>query len=73
MQIRMLRLLKEKYFVLNKFQLILLCLTLPKMKKVVTKYVVCYSNNKCFKGWILEIIIKSWPMYQTLVINVHAA
>ena len=44
MQIRMLQLLKEKYFVSNKFQLILLILIVPKMKKVITKYVVCYSN-----------------------------
>ena len=29
----------------NQFQLILLGLIVPKMKKVVTKYVVCYSNN----------------------------
>ena len=41
----------NKYFVqvINEFQLILLCLIVPKMKKVVTKYVVCYSNYKCFK------------------------
>ena len=32
MQIRMLRLTKEKYFLFfNKFQLILLCLIVPKM------------------------------------------
>ena len=36
MQIRMFRLLKEKYLVFNKFQLILLCLIVPKMKKVIT-------------------------------------
>ena len=29
----------------NKFQLILLCLIVPKIKKIVTKYVVCYSNE----------------------------
>ena len=45
MQIRMLQLLKEKDFVFNKFQLILLRLIVTKMKKVITKYVVCYSNN----------------------------
>ena len=28
------------------------------MKGNVTKYVVCYSNDKCFKGYILEINIK---------------
>ena len=50
MQIRMLGLLKEKYFVFNKFQLILLCLIVLKMKKVVTKYVVCKSNNLVLKG-----------------------
>ena len=37
MQIRMLRPLKEKYLFFNKFQLILLCLIVPKMKKIVTK------------------------------------
>ena len=46
MQIRMLGLLKEKYFDFQyKFQLILLCLIVTEMKKVVTKYVVCYSNK----------------------------
>ena len=29
----------------NKFHLILFCLFVSKMKKIVTKYVVCYSNN----------------------------
>ena len=33
----------------NKFHLILFCLFVSKMKKIVTKYVVCYSNNKCLK------------------------
>ena len=28
------------------------------MKKIVTKYVVCYSNKKRFNGSILEINIK---------------
>ena len=36
MQIRMLRLLKEKYLFFNKFQLILLFLIVAKMKKGVT-------------------------------------
>ena len=69
MQIRMLRLLKEKFF--SKFQLILLCLIVPKVKKDITKYIVCYNNNKRLKGLILEIIIKPWPMYQNIVVNVH--
>ena len=43
MQIRMLRLLKEKYFVLVSVNFAIL--NVPKMKKVITKYVVCYSNN----------------------------
>ena len=42
----------------NTFQLILLCLIVPKMQNVVTKYVVCYSNNYCFMCWLLQIIIK---------------
>ena len=44
MQIR-----KEKYFVLNEFHAFILFLYAHKMKIVVTKYVVCYRNNKCFK------------------------
>ena len=50
--IKMLQLSKEKYFVFNKFHLVLTCLYENKMIKIVTKYVVCYSNNKCFKGKI---------------------
>ena len=34
---------KNILFFFNKFQLILLCLIIPKMKEVVTKYVVCYT------------------------------
>ena len=55
MQIRMLRLLKESILFFNKFQLILLCLLVPKMKKVVKnmssaivtvfKHIIC-SNSK---------------------------
>ena len=80
MQIRMLQLSKEKYFIFqlvhlkkvrifplkhnvgrfarisssdaskhtrrrSDFYLILICLLVPKMKNIVTKYVVCYSNN----------------------------
>ena len=41
----------------NKFHLILFCLFVIKTKKIVTKYVVCYSNNYCFKTLILELII----------------
>ena len=37
--------LKKSILFFNKFQLILLCLIVPKMKKVFTKYVACYSNN----------------------------
>ena len=44
MQIKMLSLSKERYF-FNKFHLILFCLFVSKMKKVVTKYDVCYSNS----------------------------
>ena len=43
--IRMLKLSIEKYFIFKKFHLILICLFVPKMKKIVSKYVVCYSNN----------------------------
>ena len=32
-------------FIFIKFHLILICLFVSKMKKIVTKYVVCYSNN----------------------------
>ena len=35
---------KKKKKKKKRFQLILQCLILPKMKIVVTKYVVCYSN-----------------------------
>ena len=31
------------------------------MKKIVTKYVVCYSINYSFKGYIFLINIKFWP------------
>ena len=41
----------------NKFCLILFNLFVPKMKKIVTKYDNCYSNNKC----LLEMIIKYRP------------
>ena len=50
MQIRMLQLSKECILFFNKVHLILIYLFVPKMKKIVTKYVVCYSNNWCFKG-----------------------
>ena len=33
---------KEKYFI---FQYVSFDLTVPKMKKFVTKYILCYSNN----------------------------
>ena len=44
-QIRMLQFFKEKYFIFNKFQLNFLCFIVLKMKKVVTKSVVCFSNK----------------------------
>ena len=44
MQIRMLQLSKESILFFNKFHLILIYSFVPKMKKIVTKYVVCYSN-----------------------------
>ena len=37
MHIRVLQLSKEKYFIFNKFHLILIYLFVPKMKKIVTK------------------------------------
>ena len=43
MQIRMLQLSKEKYLIFYKFHLILICLFIPKMKKIVTKYNVMSS------------------------------
>ena len=45
MQIRMLQLSKEWILFFNKFYLILIYLFVPKMKKNVTKYVVCYSKH----------------------------
>ena len=46
MQIRMLHLSKAKVFLFfNKFHLILICLFVPKMKKIITIYVVCNSSN----------------------------
>ena len=45
LQIKMLHLSKEKYFIFNQFHLLLISLFVPKMKKIVTKYAVCYSNN----------------------------
>ena len=50
MQIRMLQMSKEKNLFFNKFHLIFIYLFVPIMKKIVTKYVVCFSNNSCFKG-----------------------
>ena len=56
MQIRMQQLFKEKYFVFNKFQLVLLCRIIPKMKtKYVSKYVVCFSNKNTLKVMILQL------------------
>ena len=31
------------------------------MKKIVTKCVVCYNINYCFKGYFFKINIKYWP------------
>ena len=36
---------KKSILFYNKFHLILISLFVPKLKKIVTKYVVCYSNN----------------------------
>ena len=44
MQIRMLQLSKVFYFSIN-FICFYSIFFVPKMKKIVTKYVVCYSNN----------------------------
>ena len=41
---------KKSILFFNKFHMTLICLFVPKTKKIVTKYVVCYSNNLCFKG-----------------------
>ena len=41
----MLQLSNEKYLFFIKFHLILICLFEPKIKKIVAKHVVCYSNN----------------------------
>ena len=39
---------KKRILFFNKFHLILICLFVLRMKKNVTEYVACYSNN--FKG-----------------------
>ena len=36
---------KKSILFFNKFHFILICLSVPKMKEIVTKYVVCYSDN----------------------------
>ena len=36
---------KKSILFFNQFNLILIYLFVPKMKNIVTKYIVCYSNN----------------------------
>ena len=45
MQIKCYNCQKKSILIFNKFKLILIYLFVPKMKEIVKKYVVCYSNK----------------------------
>ena len=62
--------IKGKMFCFDKFQLILLCLFVPKIKKAVIKYVICYSTN-C--DLLVLIILAKIIGHQNIFINVHTA
>ena len=74
MHSRMLRPLKENYFVLNKFHLILVMSyywTPKKWRKLIENILFAIVIISALKVKILEIILIHQPMYQNKFINIH--